>query len=107
MRPRASVIGLLIACLLVTTGCGGPPQMAGNEECMTAADALWTAVNKKRTDLVDTSAAEIDRLSKAGTMPEAAYKELSEIITTARAGEWADARASLKSFIRGQRPAPR
>ena len=74
---------------------------------MKAADALWTAVNIKRSDFVDQSEAEIKHLKDVGEMPQDAYDSLQAVITTARDGQWPEARKSLKKFISGQRPGPR
>ena len=104
MNSRSVIIYSWLFCLLVATGCGRTPQMGGNHECMTAADALWTAVTAKQSELLDHSAGEIERLHQEGQMPQEAYESLSGIIRTARAGEWSKARAALKIFIQGQRP---
>jgi hypothetical protein len=93
----------LLASLLVAGGCGRTPQMGGDRQCMTAADALWTAVNVKEPEFLDRAEAEIQRLHAAGRMPQDAFDSLSSIIATARAGQWSDARATLKQFIRDQR----
>ncbi len=94
----------LLLGVLFVAGCSRTPQMGGNEACMKAADALWTAVNLKQPEFLDSSAAEIERLHKAGDMPLEAYESLGSIIATSREGQWTDARAALKTFIRGQRP---
>jgi hypothetical protein len=101
---RVGVSVLLLSVWLVS-GCQRTPQLAGQRECMKAADALWTAVNVKQSDLLDRSAGEIERLHAAGEMPPDAYENLARIIATARASQWSDARAELKKFLRDQRPA--
>jgi len=107
MYSRYYIAGFLALGALLAAGCGGTPQMGGDEECMTVADALWTAVNLKQTEFLDRSEAEIDRLHTTGKMPEDAFQSLTATIAVARAGQWAEARKSLKTFIRGQRPASR
>ena len=98
---------LLLAsfCLVFTGGCGVAPQLGGNEESLAAADSLWTAVTAKKNDLVEQSAGEIEKLHAAGTMPNDAFHSLSQIVASARAGQWPEARKALKTFARGQRPA--
>ena len=96
---------LLAAIFLPLAGCGQTPQLGGQRECLSAADALWTAVTAKRADLLDNSATEVERLHAAASLPDAAFDVLSGVIAKARAGEWTDARVTLKAFIRGQRPA--
>lgn len=97
----------LALCLAPLAGCGDTPQLGGDDDCLAAADALWTAIGAKRADLVDQSAREIDRLHTAAKMNDEAFDALSAVVVTARAGEWSDARAALKSFVQGQRRAPK
>jgi hypothetical protein len=106
MKSSDFAKSVLLVGVLVAGGCGRTPQMGGNRECMTAADALWTAVNVREPEFVDRGEAEVQRLHAAGTMPPDAFESLSSIIATARAGQWSDARATLKKFIRDQRPKP-
>ena len=81
---------MLLAALtaLAVAGCGGVPQMGGSEECMRAADALWTAVNLRQGELVDRSAEEITRLHSAGTLPEEPFAALTRIVEQTRGGDW-------------------
>lgn len=99
----AGALGLLVALALLT-GCGRTPQLGGSEEGMRAADALWTAVTSRRPPLVEQTAAEIERLRKAGELPEDAYAALNEVVVSARSSQWDDARRELKKFLQGQRP---
>jgi len=101
-RVRLAV--LVVVCLSAAYGCGRTPQV-GDEECLKAADALWTAVTARRSDLLEASADRIGQLHDSARLPQDAFDRLSPVIETARAGRWAEARASLKAFIRGQRPA--
>ena len=95
---------LLAASLAMVAGCNRTPQISGDRECLAAADALWTAVTSKRPELLARSSEEIEELHAAARMPDAAFERLSGIVTTARAGQWTDAQAALKTFVRGQRP---
>jgi hypothetical protein len=99
---RSSFIWLLLAAL---AGCSGTPQLNGDEESLGAADALWTAVTAKRSDLLDKSAARIEELHTAGKLPDDAFQSLQGVIAQAREGQWAEARGALKAFVKGQRPA--
>jgi hypothetical protein len=103
------LIILLLPALTVGTcaGCGSTPQLNGDEEALGAADALWTAIGAQRRDLVDQSAQEFDRLHAAQQMSDEAFAALSDIVATAREGDWSDARQDLKSFVQGQRRAPK
>jgi hypothetical protein len=106
-NASSSITSALLALLLCVTvsGCGATPQLGGDEECLGAADALWTAIGAQSPDLVNSSAAAVERLHNEGKMPDDAFESISEIVTMARAAEWSDARASLKSFVKGQRRA--
>ncbi len=103
-RPRRVVALILAACLLFS-GCQRTPQLGGNEECLGAADALWTAVTAKDSELVNASEAKIKQLHTDGKLPAAAFEVLKGVIARTRAGDWDDARGDLKAFVRGQRPA--
>jgi hypothetical protein len=107
MKSTPVVISITLLCAWMASGCQRTPQLGGQRECMTAADALWTAVNVKQSDLLDRSEVEIKRLHAAGEMPSDAYESLVRIIATARNDQWSDARAALKSFLRDQRPLAR
>jgi hypothetical protein len=96
-----------VVLLALVAGCSGPPQLGGDEECLGAADALWTAIGARQQDLVNQSAAEIDRLHTAGKMPDDAHAALADIVATARSEDWDAARRALKSFVQGQRRASR
>ena len=94
---------LLLAAIFSSHGCGRPPQVVDNEECFSAVEALWTAVTTKRTDLLEQSATEIDRLHKDGQLSKEGHEALFEIIQSAQEGEWLPAAKSLKAFMLGQR----
>ena len=93
----------LFVALLFSCGCGRPPQVVHDEECFSAVEALWTAVTTKRTDLLEQSATELDRLHSAGKLSEEGHDALDEIIQSARDEEWMPAAKSLKVFMLGQR----
>jgi len=99
------ISSLAVLLLVAQAGCSGTPQLNGDEESLGAADALWTAVTAKRSDLLDKSAARIDELHTAGNLPDEAYQSLQAVIAQAREGQWAEARKALKAFVKGQRPA--
>ena len=94
---------ILLAALLSSYGCGQPPQVVDDEDCFSAVEALWTAVTSKRTDLLEQSATELDRLHSAGKLSEEGHEALDEIIQSARDEEWMPAAESLKAFMLGQR----
>jgi hypothetical protein len=94
---------VLLVALLSIQGCGRPPQVVDDEECFSAVESLWTAVTTKRTDLLEQSATEIDRLHATGKLSEEGHEALDKIIQSARDEEWMPAAKSLKAFMLGQR----
>ena len=58
---------------------------------------------EKRTDLLEQSATELDRLHSAGKLSEEGHDALDEIIQSARDEEWMPGAKSLKAFMLGQR----
>jgi hypothetical protein len=95
----AACCALIVFCQV----CSDTPQL-GSEECLGVADALWTAVTAKRSDLLEQSAAKLEKLRAAEKLSDAAFDQLSGVVATARAGDWPAARATLKKFVQGQRP---
>jgi hypothetical protein len=93
--------------VLCEGGCSRPPEIGPDEECYAALDALWTAVTGRREDLLERSAAELQRLHTAGKLPAAALTELEQIVARARGGKWEPAASALREFIRGQPPPER
>lgn len=106
--PRRSIAALAaFACLavLLVAGCNRTPQVADSPESLAAADSLWTAVTSRQSPLLDASETRINELHDAGKMSDEAFAVLADVIATARAGDWAEARDALKAFAKGQRPA--
>ena len=93
---------LLVVSLSVGAGCARTPQFG--DDGLKAADALWTAVTARRPDLVEQTAAEVESLHAHQKLSDEASASLSRVISSARARQWAEARAELKSLIRAQRP---
>ena len=94
---------MLLMVIAGLAGCGSAPQFEGNEDSLRAAEALWTAVCSQRQPLVEQSAAEIERLHKAGTLSDEAYTALNDVVASARASDWKDAVSDLKAILQGQR----
>ncbi|HEV7221176.1 MAG TPA: hypothetical protein VGN42_00645 [Pirellulales bacterium] len=90
---------------LAVCGCGEAPQFTADEECLTAVDALWTAVTAQQTPWLEQSARELERLHDAGQLSSAAWGVLEGSIETARRGEWEPAAESLYDLIKAQRKA--
>jgi hypothetical protein len=104
IRARiASACAIVLICAMSVAGCQKTPQL-GNEECLGAADALWTAITAKDQSLVDQSEQVLKQLHAESKLTAEALDHLQEVIATARGGDWDGARGDLKSFVRGQRP---
>jgi hypothetical protein len=88
---------------LSLSGCGRPPQVVDDEECFQAVDALWTAVTSKRTELLEQTSTELDRLHTAGRLSDGGHQALTAIVRDARSKEWTKAATNLKHFMQGQR----
>ena len=93
----------MLCAILSAQGCGRPPQVVDDEECFSAVEALWTAVTTKRKDLLEQTAADIDRLHTTEKLSKEGHEALQEIIQSARNEEWMPAAKTLKSFMLGQR----
>ena len=103
-RPHRRFWGAVGWLLLLSlTGCGRTPQVVDNDECFHAVDALWTAVTSKRTELLEQTATELDRLHTAGSLSQAGHRALTAIIRDARSKEWTKSATNLKHFMQGQR----
>src|SRR3954464_5410660 len=104
---RLQATAILALLLLTVAGCSRTPQLDGDREALSAADALWTSITAKDSNLLENSAAKLDKLHAEAHVSDDAYGALESVIQTAGAGNWSDARAALKAFVRGQRPPER
>lgn len=100
---RLSTMGhvLLIGLLIFTTGCGGPPAL-GSEEAFSTADALYTAITSRRSDLLNESETRLRELKTNGKISDEAVESLTDIMEQARSGDWQDAAEELDAFMRQQ-----
>ena len=95
---------LLTGFMVIIMGCGGPPALE-SEEAFSTADALYTAITSRRTELLDKSETRLVELKDTGKLSNHAFERLDEIMEQARSGNWQDAAEELDSFIRYQPPA--
>jgi len=95
------MISFMIAILLPASGCGYPPALE-SENALNAADALYTAITSRRTDLVNAVESDLKQLQSNGQLSAAAMGSLSEIIEKARSGSWQNAAEDLDGLIRNQ-----
>lgn len=89
--------------ILALGGCGSPPQVFHEEQTYKTIDALWTALSTKRSDLLEATAADLNRLNAEGKLSPEGLAALSPILEKARRSEWQPAMVDLKAFIQGQR----
>jgi hypothetical protein len=95
---------LLTGFMVIILGCGGPPALE-SEEAFSTADALYTAITSRRTELLDKSETRLRELRDDGKLSTAANEALNKIIERARSGDWQVAAEELDGFIRHQPPA--
>src|SRR4051794_9276421 len=86
--PAAVILaGVLVSA---AAGCSRTPQLDGDREALSAADALWTSITAKDSNLLENSAAKLDKLHTEAHLSDDAYGALESVIQTARAGNWSD-----------------
>lgn len=105
---RRLTLGLLASVSLVIVLIGAyrfwpTPQMGGDEEVMSAVDALFTAVTARDEKLLSQCEQRLDQLRSNSKLPQAAAGSLTGIIKQARSGGWEPAARRLYSFIEAQR----
>ncbi len=90
-RIKGAVLALTLAC-----GCGGP----GEREIRNARafEALLTAVSLKNPQELEADAALIESRHASGEISEGSYRTLGEIVSKARAGDWAGAEKRAYEF---------
>lgn len=101
----STLVGPILAgFMMIILGCGGPPALE-SEEAFSTADALYTAITSRRTELLDKTKTRLIELKDTGKLSNDAFERLDEIMEQARSGNWQDAAEELDSFIRYQPPA--
>ena len=101
-RPGNSLRApLLVGCLLMLAGCGEPSarELKNRQEF----EALLTAVSLKNMTELEKDSKRIDDRHASGELSDDGYKDLQEIITKARNGQWGQAEKQAYEF-REKRP---
>ena len=93
----------LALLLLFASGCGKTPQFVADEECLSAVDALWTAVTAQQKPWLEDSVRELERLRDSGRLSSEAWTALEGPIAAARDGRWDPAARELYDLIKAQR----
>lgn len=99
-RFRWTIVTLLT---LFASGCGAAPQFVADDECLTACDALWTAITAQHKPWLEDSARELERLRDQGQLSPEAWEALAGPIAQARDGRWEPAARELRDLIKAQR----
>lgn len=104
---RAGALGaiaaVLVACgLLLTAGCGAPPQVAGADRELIV--SLATAVSARDPQWLDANERLIERRHAEGGLSDAAHRALSAVVAEARAGRWTEAEHAITALREGQEP---
>jgi hypothetical protein len=84
----------------VLAGCGGEPTEREVKNAR-AFEALLTAVSLKNAKELDRDARLIDERHASGELSDGKFREIQEIVTRARAKDWAGAEKRAYEF-RGQ-----
>lgn len=97
------VAALLIALLLLAApGCGGGPQMTGENRELIA--SLATAVSTRESKWLDKNATLVEERRAAGKCSDTEYAAFQEIIAKAKAGEWDAAQEAAYALRDAQVP---
>lgn len=99
--PFKRLLGWLLLALSSAIGCSGPP-LVETEEGLRVADAMYTAVTSKKTELLDRCDQRLSDLKSEGKLSEHAFDGLAVISQKARSGQWQKAAEDLDWFIRRQ-----
>jgi hypothetical protein len=92
----------LIVLSVLFLGCGRTPQLGADQESFKAVDALYTAVTARRVDLLDNCDTKLRERHASGHLPDAAWKELSAVISQCRDAKWEPAAERLYDFMKRQ-----
>lgn len=95
--PRGIRAAAGLCLVLVATGCSGEPSEREVKNAR-AFEALLTAVSLKNPKELEADAKLIDERHGAGELSDGKYKEIQEIVTKARANDWAGAEKRAYEF---------
>lgn len=95
-------IGVLLLAA-VAAGCGGTPQVLEDEAVFKELDALFTALNSKKVELVTECRSRLGTLHAEQRLSDAGFAAIERIAERGAGGEWQPAAEELYAFIRAQR----
>ncbi len=80
-----------------------PPQMGYDKDAFAAVDALFTAINARDPNMLGHCEQRLETLAQRGRISQAATSRLSEIVASARSGDWERSGRNLYYFMLAQR----
>lgn len=92
-------IGLLLLAIAVA-GCGRTPQVLEDEAVFKELDAMFTALNSRKVELVEDCRKRFSVLNQEQRLSDAGYQAIDRIAARGVAGEWQPAAEELYRFIR-------
>ena len=104
MSPKTLALRWIGPALVVAllTGCGQPPQIGADPVARKEAEALYTAINSRRENLLAECRERLSRLHQEGRLGASPYEAMIAIADQADAGDWEPAAESLWTFMRKQ-----
>jgi hypothetical protein len=90
----------LVAILVVSAGCGGPPQVGAKNYRLI--ESLRTAISARRSDWLEDNARLASKRREAGQLDDEQFAAFESIIALARAGNWADAEYEVIRLAKAQ-----
>ena len=106
-RNRIASIAIAVILMVAYAGfylmSGPAPQMGAFPEVFNTVDALFTAIGNRDEKRLSDCESRLREANATGKLPAAAWEYLSDVISTAKAGQWQPAAESLYSFMMDQR----
>lgn len=102
MSSKLRRIALLVLVGLFA-GCSGTPQVLEDEAVFKELDAMFTALNSRKIELVEDCRKRFSALNQERRLSDAGYQAIDRIAARGVAGEWQPAAEELYRFIRAQR----
>lgn len=87
----------------LVVGCSRTPQVLEDEAVFKELDAMFTALNSRKIELVEDCRKRFSTLNAEQRLSDAGYQAIDRIAARGVAGEWQPAAEELYRFIRAQR----
>jgi hypothetical protein len=106
-RTKITLYGLGLLIMLIAVrgwfALRSQPQLPASDEVFKTVDALFTAITAHDQVRLTKCQQRLEAFKSTGQLPAAAAKRLTDVIATARTGQWETAARRLYDFIHGQR----